>query len=170
MPVPSADSLHRAFYQIPCGLFLMTSAWEGHRSGVLARWVQQCSMEPPLVMVALHKGSPVEPLVRDSHHFALCQLGAEDRFLRRKFAQPPERAEDPFDTLAVSTAPSGSPVVQRAMSFLDCEVVHHLELDSDTRLWIGRVNHGAMLQEASPAIHFGGNGEFGDELPGAQTA
>lgn len=157
------NDLLSAFDQIPCGLFLLTSAYEGFRSCVLARWVQQCSLNPPLVMVALPKGSPVEPLIRDSHCFALCQIPDCDRFLARKFATMPDRSEDPFDTLATSCAPSGSPVVQRALSYLDCEVVRHVELESDCRLYVGQVHHGAMLSNGRPVIHLGGNGRL-DEL------
>ena len=149
-----------AFDQIPCGLFLLTSAYEGFRSCVLARWVQQCSLNPPLVMVALPKGSPVEPLIRDSHCFALCQIPDCDRFLARKFSTMPDRSEDPFDTLATFCAPSGSPVVQRAMSYLDCEVVRHVELESDCRLYVGEVRHGARLGHGRPVIHLGGNGRI----------
>jgi len=154
------NDLINAFDQIPCGLFLLTSAYEGFRSCVLARWVQQCSLNPPLVMVALPKGSPVEPLIRDSHCFALCQIPDRDRFLARKFSIMPERSEDPFDTLATSCAPSGSPVVQRALSYLDCEVVRHVELESDCRLYVGEVRHGAMLNSGRPVIHLGGNGRI----------
>jgi flavin reductase (DIM6/NTAB) family NADH-FMN oxidoreductase RutF len=157
------NDLISAFDQIPCGLFLLTSAHEGFRSGVLARWVQQCSLNPPLVMVALPKGSPVEPLIRDSHCFALCQIPDCDRFLARKFSTMPDRNEDPFDTLATACAPSGSPIVQRAMCYLDCEVVRHVELESDCRLYVGEVHHGAMLSNGRPVIHLGGNGRI-DEL------
>lgn len=152
-----------AFDQIPCGLFLLTSAHEGLRSAVLARWVQQCSHQPPLVMVALPKGSPVEPLIRDSHCFALCQISECDRFLARKFARTPDRTEDPFDTLPTSCAPSGSPLVDRAMSYLDCEVVRHVELEADCRLYIGQVTAGGLLNGGKPVIHLGRNGRI-DEL------
>ncbi|UCD73769.1 MAG: flavin reductase [Phycisphaerales bacterium] len=157
------SDLISAFDQIPCGLFLLTSAHEGLRSGVLARWVQQCSLNPPLVMVALPKGSPVEPLIRDSHSFALCQISDGDRFLTRKFSIMPDRSEDPFDTLSTFPAPSGSPVVRRAMSYLDCEVVRHVELESDCRLYVGEVRDGRQLSDGKPVIHLGGNGRI-DEL------
>ena len=48
-----------AFRQIPSGLFVLTTACDGARSGVLARWVQRCSNEPPMMMVAIPKGQPV---------------------------------------------------------------------------------------------------------------
>lgn len=143
---------------IPSGLFLITAAHEGVRSGVLIRWVQRCSQKPNMVTVALPKGMPVEPLIRDSRHFAICQISAEDVFLQRKFATIPERSDDPFVALNVETAPSGSPVVSRAMNYLDCELITHIEFESQFRLYVGQVQHAAVLNQAKPAVYYGENG------------
>ncbi len=134
-----------AVLQIPRGLFILTAACEGHRSGVLTKWVQPCSTIPPLVMVAIEKGSPVEPLIRDSRAFALCQIGADDRLLMRRFANPPERFEDPFVTLPAHPGPSGSPIIDRALSYLDCQVVRHIDRDADHRLYVGQISEGAIM-------------------------
>ncbi len=154
----SDSTIDQAIEQIPSGLFLLTSAHDHRRSGVLCRWVQRCSDRPHLVTIALPKGTPVEPLIRDSRAFALCQIGADDVFLQRKFAAMPDRNDDPFVTLAAEAAPSGSPIVSRAMSYLDCELVSHMEFDSEFRLYIGQVNHGAILNRSRPAIYYGENG------------
>ena len=156
MPPPS--SLNHAIEQIPSGLFLVTAAHDGRRSGVLTRWVQRCSDKPHMVTVAMPKGMPVEPLIRDSRRFAICQISADDVLLQRKFAQIPDRGDDPFESLTVESAPSGAPVVKRAMSYLDCELITHLEFDSEFRLYIGLVHHAVLLSDATPAIYYGENG------------
>jgi flavin reductase (DIM6/NTAB) family NADH-FMN oxidoreductase RutF len=169
MPDSLPDNVHLAFDQIPCGHFLLTAAWEGRRSGILARWVQQCSDDPRHVMVAVAKAMPVEPLIRDSHCFALCQLAHEDRFLHRKFATPPTRSEDPFDSIDILTAPTGSPIVKRAMCYLDCEVTRLVELNENHWLYVGLVRSGGMLNTGKPAIHLGSNGcvEYADDFHAA---
>jgi len=151
-------SLIQAIEQIPSGLFLVTAAHEGRRSGVLTRWIQRCSNNPPMVTIAMPKGMPVEPLIRDSRCFAICQISADDVLLQRKFAQIPDRGDDPFDSLTVDVAPSGAPIVKRAMSYLDCELITHLEFDSEFRLYIGLVHHAVLLSDATPAIYYGENG------------
>ena len=80
----------RALGQIPSGQFILTAAYNGARSGVLVEWVQQCATRPPMVMAAVSTTMPVVPLIRDSHHFALCQIGQDDRLLGRKFAAAPD--------------------------------------------------------------------------------
>jgi flavin reductase (DIM6/NTAB) family NADH-FMN oxidoreductase RutF len=110
-------------------------------------------------MVALAKGQRVEPLIRDSRSFALCQISAEDRFLYRKFAtSEAEMDEDSFVSLMSRSAPSGSPIIERALSYMDCELVRHVDLDSDHRIYVGQVRHAAILTDTKPAILVGENG------------
>ena len=145
-------NLPQALSQIPCGLFLLTAAYDGARSAVLVEWVQQCATSPPLIMAAVATGLPVVPLIRDSHSFALCQISEDDRFLARKFLNTPDHGDDPFDCLPTVAAPSGAPIVRRALAWLDCEVVRHIDLESDCGLYVGLVRAGGILNDGRPAI------------------
>ena len=147
--------LSQAIGQIPSGLFILTAAYNGSRSGVLVAWVQQCATRPPLVMAAVSTTMPVVPLIRDSRNFALCQVSAEDRLLARKFDRLAMDLEDPFMSLPVTVSPNGAPILQNALSWLDCEVIRHIDLESDYGLYVGRVRHGGMLNGGKPAIRVG---------------
>ncbi len=170
MPTPgSADLIHggsshwcamesplsQAIGQIPSGLFILTAAYNGSRSGVLVTWVQQCATHPPLVMAAVSTTMPVVPLIRDSRSFALCQVGAEDRLLAHRFNGGAVDHEDPFLSLPVTESPNGAPILQNALSWLDCEVIRHIDLESDYGLYVGRILHGGMLNGGKPAIRMG---------------
>ncbi len=150
--------LASAIGQIPSGRFILTAAYNATRTGVLVDWIQQCAERPVLVVAAVATGLPVVPLIRDSHSFALCQIGADDRLLEKKFSSPPAHGDDPFDTLTTMIAPSGSPVLRRALSYLDCEVVRHIDLESDYGLYVGRVRSGGMLNGGPPLVRVRGNG------------
>ena len=147
--------LTRITAQIPSGLFVMTAAYDRARTGVLVRWVQQCAARPPMVMVALATGLPIVPLIRDSRSFALCQISSEDRLLKKKFAEGPDPGEDPFVTLPIITAPSGAPVLERSLSYLDCELARHIDIESDHGLYVGIVRHAALLSNGRPAVRVG---------------
>ena len=154
-----ASDAAAAIAQIPNALFLLTSQYEGRRAAVLVKWVQQCCDQPPMVMVALARVQMIEPVIRDSRMFALCQISANDRFLMRKFSQPGDVHEDALVSLLTSTAPSGSPIIDRAMCYLDCEVVRHIELDGDHRIYVGQVLSGAVLnRNGDPSNGLGTNG------------
>ncbi len=155
MPRHPKSDIARAMAQMPGGLFVLTASWEGRAGAVLVKWVQPCSDNPPMVMVAINKGQHVEPLLRNSRSFVLCQISESDRFLLRKFGQPAnangngnglgdgnghahigseddgeeeddpipsngiaaaKHDDDPLVTMTTSLAPSGAPIVDRAMT------------------------------------------------------
>lgn len=139
----SFDPIADAIAAIPGGTFIITSAFEGVRSGVLVRSAQPCADEPRLICVAVKKGHTVEPIIRDSRHFALCQIDPADRLAMKKFDMAadhdPEKPTDPFDSFPTHTLRTGSPVLKKSPLCLDCEVVRHFDLEADCELYIGLV-------------------------------
>lgn len=135
----TGPSLDDALAALPCGLFLMTSAFEGKRAGHVVKSVQVCSIEPQLVCVAARKGHAIAPLVRDSHTFAVCVFNNEERSILRRFEQEwaPDELGDAFDPLPIHTMRSGCPVIKRAIVAIECEVVRHFDLEADHELYIG---------------------------------
>jgi flavin reductase (DIM6/NTAB) family NADH-FMN oxidoreductase RutF len=153
MSQDNGSTLAAAIGKIPCGVFVLTAAYESARSGVLTRWIQPCSVQPPLLMVAIKLGSAVEPLIRDSHCFAICQVSDNDRTLLRRFAITPTRGDDPFLTIPARRATTGSPIIERALAYLDCEIVRVVDLDADHRLYVGEVLEGDVINpERHPAV------------------
>lgn len=104
-----------------------------------------------MVMVAVPKGHVLSPLIRDSRSFAICQLDPADRMTSRAFdLQTP--GIDPFIGSSVDRTPSGCPVPARALSFLDCELARHVDLDGDYELYVGIVHHATtILDPKDPA-------------------
>lgn len=175
MTDPAPFNASKVMATIPHGAFILTAAHDGRRHGTLVRWLQPCSAEPPMVMFAVPKGQVVEPLIRDSRHFALCQIRAGDRLLLRKFEPDRgedraagterngsrsgsiEHIEDPFVCLPMRTSPAGSPVIERALCYLDCEVARQIETDGDHRIYVGLITFAEILQPEPPAVFFGVN-------------
>jgi flavin reductase (DIM6/NTAB) family NADH-FMN oxidoreductase RutF len=149
---PAAVAAH-----IPHGLFIMTAAYEDASAGTLVRWVQRCSDDPAVVMVSLRRGQPIEPLIRDSRAFALCQISEDDRFLQRRFSPDCAAvdADEGLISISARCAPSGSPILEHAMSCMDCELLRNVDLDNEYRLYIGQVHHAELLTPARPAMFFG---------------
>lgn len=137
----TADRIASVLERVPWATWVMTAAHEGSRGGIIVRWVQRCATEPVLVSVSVKKCHALESLIRDSRSFALNLIDESDRLLLRKFDtyHAPDEASDPFDALEVQTWATGSPILRRARAAIDCEVVRHLDLESDCELFIGQV-------------------------------
>ncbi len=134
-------SLEAALDSLTSGVFVMTSFHEDKRTGVLVRSVQSCANEPLLICVAARKGHWIEPVIRDSRVFAVCQLGDNDLLARRRFAHDltEEEQGDPFTGMDVRTLETGAPVLNTCVLAMDCEVVRHFDLEADHELYIGLV-------------------------------
>lgn len=138
--------------RIPAGSFLLTSCYTDQRGGVPVKWVQQCCMTPPMVMLAVEKGHALSPVIRDSRAFAICQLDPNDRGTVRSFDHQ-QPGIDPFAGMTSTTAPSGSPVPMRALGYIDCELARHVDIDGDYEIYVGVVHHAAVLREgADPMV------------------
>ena len=140
MPTAKLGEVQRALASLPVGLFVLTAQHEGKRAGVVVRSVQPCSDEPPLLCVAVRRGHWIEPLIRDSHTFAVCKIHTIDKLLLRKFSDSSRpRDGDPFDCMPTMRLVTGAPVITRASVSLDCEVVRHFDLEADHELYVGHV-------------------------------
>ena len=148
---PAASTLVRAMAYFPTGVFLMTAAYEGDRSGIRVLTAHQCSEEPILIAVAARKGHSIEPLIRDSHHFALCVVDPDDRLLSHKFPAggEPVGGGDPFDSIPHETLVSQAPVPTRCIAAFDCEVVRHFDLEADHEIYVGQILETRIYQDSS---------------------
>lgn len=133
------DSTARALEQLHGDAYVMTSAFEDQRAGTAVLSVFQCATEPTLICVAVRKGHPIEPLIRDSHCFAICKVDQTHKLVLRKFSAEPVEGEDPFDSFAVTRLSTGSPILAQSSVVLDCEVVRHFDLEADHELFVGQV-------------------------------
>lgn len=133
--------IDEALKLLPEGVFLITAAHDTERSGIRVRNVMRCADVPVLIAVASRKGHVIEPLIRDSHHFALCVVRPDDRLLMRKFpvGAEPVGGGDPFDAIPTEDLGSGAPVPKRCIAAFDCEVVRHFDLDADHEIYVGQV-------------------------------
>lgn len=145
-PTPTVDPRAAAATNIPHGHFILTASYGDAHGGVVVKWVQQVSSSPILVVVAIEKGQPLSPIIRDSRRFVLCQLAPDDRVLRRLFSAERDDGHDPFLGLSTMRAPGGPPVLLRAQSWLDCELTRHLDVEGNCELYIGLVHAGGVLK------------------------
>ncbi len=144
---------------IPSGRYILTAAHEDRRLGVLVGWVQQACFEPPMVSISIQKGTPIMPLISESRQFALCQLGVDDRMLIRKFGGQVDLGDDPFlgQQLVKPLMPK-LPILAAARSYMECELVCHMDVEGDHDLFVGAVRNAGFQPPFEPAVHLRENG------------
>jgi len=152
MPQPTFDPqmIHNALRSLPAATFVLTCCHDQYRDGIITSWVQQCSSEPPMVVVAIKKGQAIEPMLRDARAFALCMVRANDRRMLRLFGREHAPDDDPFLSIPVGTAATGMPIIKQSLLWFDCKLEGHLSPDADCRLYLGQI---IAVQINEPVTH-----------------
>ena len=112
---------------------------------MLVNRVQQASNVPPTLLISVQKGQPLSPLIRDRRAFAVCEIAKGDLLVNRLFETPRElHGDDPFLGLPVIETSLGLPVPRCVASWVECELVRHLDIEADYEIYIGRVVGGGI--------------------------
>ena len=147
----------KALGRIPQGMFILTACFEHRRRGVLVSWVQQASFDPPMVAVGLRKGRDIVPIIHEAHTFALSQIHPDDKLTLKKFTEIPRpghlRDDDPLAGIELIRRATGAPIIRKALSFLDCELVRHIDIDGDHDLYVGLIRDGGAPHDGVVTVH-----------------
>lgn len=138
------------------GVAVMTSVADGQPHGMTASSVTSVSLDPPLVLVCVDRGTVMAETVTAGGAFALSFLGADQAAVSDAFADPSRPAgEDQFAGVDTHTAVTGVPVLAGAIGWVDTRVwaVHD---GGDHVIVVGRVLALDLGEEQGPLVHHGG--------------
>jgi flavin reductase (DIM6/NTAB) family NADH-FMN oxidoreductase RutF len=147
----------QALAKIPQGVWVLTAAYEQRIRALMVSWVQQVSFEPPMVMVSLRKGRDIVPLLHDGHSFCLNQIHSDDRLSIKRFGENPQSDERLLGVETLRKA-TGAPVIARAMAFMDCELIRHIDIEGDHDMYVGLILDGGVLHEGNVPVHLRDSG------------
>ncbi|WP_020671784.1 3-hydroxy-9,10-secoandrosta-1,3,5(10)-triene-9,17-dione monooxygenase reductase subunit [Amycolatopsis nigrescens] len=112
------------------------------------------SLDPPLVLFCPGKGSRTWPLIERAGRFAVNVLADDQREVSNTFGA---RGADKFGSVAWHPAPSGSPLLDGVLTWVDCELeaVHEA---GDHYVVVGRVTAlgSADTSDARPLLFYRG--------------
>jgi len=144
--------------QYPTGVCVVTAVQaDGVHAGFVVGSFTSVSLDPPLVAFFPDKKSSSWPKIEAAQHFCVNILSADQEHLCRRFAS---KSEDKFDGVAVRYGPTGAPIIQDVVAWIDCELESVAEA-GDHYIVIGRVKKLAVENPSLPLLFFqGGYGRF----------
>ena len=144
-----------ALGKIPSGLAIATAQQGAERTGFLASWFQQVSFDPPLVMVCVKAGRPIESLIERSGHFALNFLAEGDFPSLKRYGKGFEPSRDPWvETPADLLDGDNPPVFAKGFAYLVLRRTRTLDAGGNHLIHIDEVvSDGVQNPEAKPYIH-----------------
>lgn len=147
MTVLDSELVNRVAWMIPNALVLIGSRSGDERNAMSASWITQVAMEPVLFALSVQADAVTARLIRAGGSFTINLWDAADASAMARFAKPTDVVGGAMKKRPVSDAPSGAPVFDEAVAWLDCAVRHTHELGSHV-LFVGELTALALRIEA----------------------
>jgi flavin reductase (DIM6/NTAB) family NADH-FMN oxidoreductase RutF len=139
------------------GVAVITAAAPSGPVGMAVSSFTSVSLEPPLVAFLPDKSSTSWPKIRSAGAFCVNILSVGQEELCAQFAR---KGIDKFAGVAWRSAPSGAPILEGGMAWIDCELTQTFE-SGDHFIAIGRVLQLEAAEYGVPLVFFqGGYGHF----------
>ena len=136
MSAPTPDELRRAMAPVATSVAVVTAKGFAWPSGATANAVTSLSLDPPLMLACLDRGSRTLAEVQRSRRFGICFLGAGEEWLARTFATkrlPHEKwSEVEWEER------SGVPILEPSVAWFACEL-RDLHGGGDHEIAVGEV-------------------------------
>jgi flavin reductase (DIM6/NTAB) family NADH-FMN oxidoreductase RutF len=141
----SLDSeLDKALGRLSGGLYVITAQKGDSRSAMLASWVTQASFEPLGLTIAVANDRAIDSLMQVGDKFVLNVLpeGAYQPLMKHFLKRFPPGA-DRFEGVKTQVATNGSPILQDALAYIECEVSSRMAC-GDHHIVYATVNDGRV--------------------------
>jgi flavin reductase (DIM6/NTAB) family NADH-FMN oxidoreductase RutF len=134
------------------GLYVVSSAHRRTLAGCTCVWVSRAAFAPALMSVCLAPTRHTFEVLKAGGRFCINVLGEGDLDLARTFGFNTGHEVDKFADVAWHKGKGGSPVLDTAVSFLDCKLEQILEA-GDHRIVLGEVIDADVQTTERPAVY-----------------
>ena len=156
--------------QWPSGVTVVTTlAADGSRIGMTASSFSSVSATPALVSICLDRKLYTHDQIAQAGCFGINVLAKDQIEVGRRFAGMVKDCPDRFAGEEWSTAETGVALLDSALGWLDCRVVHQYD-GGDHTIFVGEVLAANAARRSAPLLyHARGWGQFADVLPEVAT-
>lgn len=157
-PVSDPMAFRNVLGHFPTGVVLITGITEdGEPVGMIVGSFTSVSLDPPLVGFLPTVASSTFKKLRTASSFCVNVLAADQEELCRRFAG---RAPNKFEDIEWTPAPSGAPVLDGAVAYIDC-TFESITDAGDHYIVVGAVQELQVCSPVPPLLFFqGGYGRF----------
>jgi 3-hydroxy-9,10-secoandrosta-1,3,5(10)-triene-9,17-dione monooxygenase reductase component len=154
---PDASTYRTVLGHFATGVVIVTAIDGDEPVGMACNSFSSVSLEPPLVLFCAAKSSSTWPRIETSGKWAANILDEDGEEVCRLFAQ---KGADRFARIAYSPGRTGSPILEDALAFVDCETVDKHDA-GDHVIVVGRVIELGYQHEGKPLLFYrGGYGRY----------
>lgn len=133
----AASKAEEIFRSLDRELWVVTSATQNGRGGLLATWVSQASLNPnrPVILAGLAPNHHTTRLVRESGKLAVHLLDADQTDIAWNFCRDSGKQRDKLANVELASHTDSTPILARCHSYLLGQVFACVETGERTYLW-----------------------------------
>ncbi|TQS47079.1 flavin reductase family protein [Cryptosporangium phraense] len=132
---PDSATFRSVLGQFCTGVTVVTASLDGEPAGFACQSFAALSLDPPLVVFCPGASSRTWPVIARAGTFCVNVLAADQAEVSAVFGA---RRTDKFDVVPWSPSPSGSPVLDGVLAWIDC-TVEAVYPGGDHHVVVGRV-------------------------------
>lgn len=154
---PDPAAIRTVLGHFATGVAIVTAMDDAEPVGMACNSFTSLSLEPQLVLFCAAKASSTWPRIQAAKKWAANILGEDGEQICRVFA---EKGADRFAHMAYTAGRTGSPLLDAAIAFVDCETVAEYDA-GDHLIVVGQVVELGYAPEGKPLLFYrGGYGRF----------
>jgi flavin reductase (DIM6/NTAB) family NADH-FMN oxidoreductase RutF len=128
---------------------VVTTEHEGMRYGMTVAAFSSLSLHPPLVLICVETSVKTHDPIIASGKFGVSILRSDQADVSNRFAS---RVDDKFDGMAIREGELGVPLVENAITTLECRLTGHLP-GGDHSIFVGEVV-AMSTGEGAPLVYY----------------
>ena len=148
----SHEEFRQALGRFASGVTVVTCKCDlGNPCGLTVSAFSSLSLEPPLVLICIDRRASVYADLKEGSCFAVNVLAQDQESVSRRFAS---RDEDRFKGIGYREGKTGAPLIEGALAFIECRVVHSYA-GGDHTIFVGQVE-ASEVSDGKPLLYFRG--------------
>jgi len=146
------NGLKQAMRVFPQGVTVATMTGPNGPTGLTVSSFTSISLEPPLVLISIAKGSAIHDLFREAKAYAINFLADDQKSVSDTFAGR-TRATDRFEGLRFSEGVTGSPIIDGVRVAIECRAWQVYE-GGDHSILVGEVVSAKTFNTKRPLVYY----------------
>lgn len=148
IPAIDAHEFRAVLSNFCTGLTVVTAMTDPGPVGFTCQSFSSLSVDPPLVLFCPSNTSTTWPRIREAGQFCVNILAAHHEHVSARFAKS---GADKFQDIEFGLSPNGSPLLPRAVAWIDCRL-HAEHEGGDHVIAVGAVHDLAATEELQPLL------------------
>lgn len=146
------NALKQAMRVYPQGVTVVTTRTQDGPKGITVSSFTSVSLDPPLVLISISKGSALHDTLSSAEKFAVNFLAEDQKSVSDRFAGRSGSTER-FQGIKHRAGSSGSPIIEGARAAIECRTWRVYE-GGDHSLIIGEVISAESLNAKRPLVYY----------------